>query len=117
MTQYVVVVTKVWHIICILSQKCSTFFNEKGWVILANKELKIRNVDSELLDWLRGLAKEKNISRNELISETLEQLYLLESCQKSYAEQSHRQVQNTKILKEVTIKQDKILALLESVDY
>ncbi|EUO08676.1 hypothetical protein P067_02743, partial [Staphylococcus aureus M0987] len=25
-------------------------FNEKSWVILANKELKIRNVDSELLD-------------------------------------------------------------------
>lgn len=41
----------------------------------------------------------------------------MESCQKSYAEQSHRQVQNTKILKEVASKQDKILALLESVDY
>ncbi|WP_180323435.1 hypothetical protein [Staphylococcus aureus] len=24
-------------------------FNEKGWVILANKELKIRNIDSGLL--------------------------------------------------------------------
>lgn len=98
--------TKVWHL-----------FNEKSWVILANKELKIRNVDSELLDWLRGLAKEKNISRNELISETLEQLYPLESCQKSYAEQSYQQAQNTKNLKAVASKQDKILALLESVDY
>lgn len=32
---------------------------EKGWGILANKELKIRNVDSELLDRLSRLAKEK----------------------------------------------------------
>ena len=105
-TNAVCSVTKVWHL-----------FNEKSWVILANKELKIRNVDSELLDWLRGLAKEKNISRNELISETLEQLYPLESCQKSYAEQSYQQAQNTKNLKAVASKQDKILALLESVDY
>ncbi|WP_233437124.1 MULTISPECIES: hypothetical protein [Staphylococcus] len=90
---------------------------EKGWGILANKELKIRNVDSELLDRLSRLAKEKNISRNELIVETLEQLDPLESYQKLYAEQSHQQAQNTKVLKEVASKQDKILALLESVDY
>lgn len=90
---------------------------EKGWSILANKELKIRNVDSELLDRLSRLAKEKNISRNELILETLEQLDPLESYQKLYAEQSHQQAQNTKVLKEVASKQDKILALLESVDY
>ncbi|MBM9448504.1 hypothetical protein JVX89_12175 [Staphylococcus ureilyticus] len=84
---------------------------------MANKELKIRNVDSELLDRLSRLAKEKNISRNELIVETLEQLDPLESYQKLYAEQSHQQAQNTKVLKEVASKQDKILALLESVDY
>ena len=90
---------------------------EKGWGILANKELKIRNVDSELLDRLSRLAKEKNISRNELILETLEQRDPLESYQKLYAEQSHQQAQNTKVLKEVASKQDKILALLESVDY
>lgn len=90
---------------------------EKGWGILANKELKIRNVDSELLDRLSRLAKEKNISRNELILETLEQLDPLESYQKLYAEQSHQQAQNTKVLKEVASKQDKILSLLESVDY
>lgn len=90
---------------------------EKGWGILANKELKIRNVDSELLDRLSRLAKEKNISRNELIVETLEQLDPLESYQKLYAEQSHQQAQNTKVLKEVASKQDKILSLLESVDY
>lgn len=90
---------------------------EKGWGILANKELKIRNVDSELLDRLSRLPKEKNISRNELIVETLEQLDPLESYQKLYAEQSHQQAQNTKVLKEVASKQDKILALLESVDY
>lgn len=90
---------------------------EKGWGILANKELKIRNVDSELLDRLSRLAKEKNISRNELIVETLEQLDPLESYQKLYAEQSHQQAQNTKVLKEVASKQDKILTLLESVDY
>jgi len=90
---------------------------EKGWGILANKELKIRNVDSELLDRLSRLAKEKNISRNELILETLEQLDPLESYQKLYAEQSHQQAQITKVLKEVASKQDKILALLESVDY
>ena len=90
---------------------------EKGWGILANKELKIRNVDSELLDRLSRLAKEKNISRNELILETLEQRDALESYQKLYAEQSHQQAQNTKVLKEVASKQDKILALLESVDY
>ena len=90
---------------------------EKGWGILANKELKIRNVDSELLDRLSRLAKEKSISRNELILETLEQLDPLESYQKLYAEQSHQQAQNTKVLKEVASKQDKILALLESVDY
>lgn len=35
--------------ILLVSQKCD-LFNEKSWVILANKELKIRNVDSELLD-------------------------------------------------------------------
>ncbi len=84
---------------------------------MANKERKIRNVDSELLDRLSRLAKEKNISRNELILETFEQLDLLESCQKLYAEQSHQQAQNTKNLKAVASKQDKILALLESVDY
>ena len=84
---------------------------------MANKELKIRNVDSELLDRLSRLAKEKNISRNELILETLEQLDPLESYQKLYAEQSHQQAHNTKVLKEVASKQDKILALLESVDY
>ncbi|EUL15566.1 hypothetical protein O564_02724, partial [Staphylococcus aureus M0499] len=38
-------------------------------------------------------------------------------CQKSYAEQSYQQAQNTKNLKAVASKQDKILALLESVDY
>lgn len=84
---------------------------------MANKELKIRNVDSELLDRLSRLAKEKNISRNELIVETLERLDPLESYQKLYAKQSHQQAQNTKVLKEVASKQDKILALLESVEY
>lgn len=84
---------------------------------MANKELKIRNVDSELLDRLSRLAKEKNISRNELILETLERLDPLENYQKLYAEKSHQQAQNTKVLKEVANKQDKILALLESVEY
>lgn len=56
------------------------------------KYLLIRDVDSELLDPLK-------------------------SYQKLYAEQSHQQAQNTKVLKEVASKQDKILALLESVDY
>ncbi|MDT3894578.1 hypothetical protein AB6F97_12875 [Staphylococcus arlettae] len=84
---------------------------------MAKKELKIRNVDSVLLDRLSSLAKEKNISRNELILETLKQLDPLKSYQKLYAEQSHQQAQNTKVLKEVASKQDKILSLLESVDY
>lgn len=84
---------------------------------MANKELKIRNIDSELLDRLSRLAKEKNISRNDLILETLERLDPLESYQKLYAEQSHQQAQNTNVLKEVASKQDKILALLESVEY
>lgn len=79
-------------------------FNEKDWVILANKELKIRNIDSGLLGWLSRLAKEKNISRNELILETLELLYTLESCQKLYEEQSHQQAQNTKKIKEIASK-------------
>lgn len=115
--QNFVSVTLLWQPLHIVSQKCDIFFNEKGWVILANKELKIRNVDSELLGWLSRLAKEKNISRNELILETLEQLYTLESCQKLYEEQSHQQAQNTKKLKEIASKQSKILALPESVDY
>ncbi|MBF2777524.1 hypothetical protein ISO28_13490 [Staphylococcus haemolyticus] len=67
---------------------------------MMKKDLLIRDVDSELLDRLSRLAKDKNISRNKLI-----------------LEQSHQQAQNTKILKEVASKQDKILALLESVDY
>ncbi|POA08065.1 hypothetical protein I6J04_13020 (plasmid) [Staphylococcus carnosus] len=84
---------------------------------MMKKNLLIRDVDSELLDRLSRLAKDKNISRNKLILETLELLDPLESYQKLYAEQSHQQAQNTKVLKEVANKQDKILALLESVDY
>ncbi|HCY7045343.1 TPA: hypothetical protein O1375_002461 [Staphylococcus aureus] len=38
------------------------------------KNLLIRDVDSELLDRLSRLAKEKNISRNKLTLETLELL-------------------------------------------
>lgn len=53
------------------------------------KDLLIRDVDSELLDRLSRLAKDKNISRNKLILETLELLDPLESYQKLYAEQSH----------------------------
>nr|WP_237762207.1 hypothetical protein [Staphylococcus aureus] len=42
--------------ILLVSQKCDTFLMRKVGVILANKELKIRNVDSELLDLIKRIS-------------------------------------------------------------
>lgn len=84
---------------------------------MATKDLKVRNVDSGLLERLNVVAAEQNISRNQLIINLLESLDPLESYQKLYAEQTHQQAQNTKVLKEVCNKQDEILNILKSVDY
>lgn len=84
---------------------------------MPKKELKIRNVDSGLLERLNVIAEEQKISRNQLIINMLETLDPLESYKKLYAEQTHQQAQNTKVLKEVTSKQNEILDLLKSVDY
>ncbi|MDW4036333.1 hypothetical protein AST08_10230 [Staphylococcus saprophyticus] len=84
---------------------------------MATKDLKVRNVDSGLLERLNVVAAEQNISRNQLIINLLESLDPLENYQKLYAEQTHQQAQNTKALKEVCSKQDEILNILKSVDY
>lgn len=81
------------------------------------KNLFIRNVDSELLDRLSRQAKDKNLSRNQFILETLAQADPLESYRKLYAEQTHQQAQNTKVLQEVTSKQDRILEILTEYDF
>lgn len=84
---------------------------------MVKKELKIRNVDSGLLERLNVLADEQNISRNQLILNMLEQLDPLESYRKLYAEQTHQQAQNTKVLQEVISKQDRMLAILKEYEF
>lgn len=84
---------------------------------MATKDLKVRNVDSGLLERLNVIAAEQKVSRNQLIINMLEALDPLESYKKLYAEQTHQQAQNTKVLKEVSSKQNEILDLLKSVDY
>lgn len=83
---------------------------------MTTKDLKIRNVDAGLIERLNVIASEQNISRNQLIINLLESLDPLESYQKLYAEQTHQQAQNTKVLKEVCSKQDEILSILKSVE-
>ena len=79
--------------------------------------LYIRNLDKGLHLRIKQEEKEKGYSMNEYILKLLEENDPLEQYKKLYEEQTHQQAQNTKVLKEVASKQDKILNILESVDY
>jgi hypothetical protein len=80
--------------------------------------LYIRNLDKGLHLRIKQEAKKKGYSMNEYILKLLEENDPLEKYKKLYMKnKTHQQAQNTKVLKEVASKQDKILNILESVDY
>ncbi|MDK9850202.1 hypothetical protein [Staphylococcus equorum] len=79
--------------------------------------INIRNVDKGLHLRIKQKAKDSGYNLNEYLLKILEDNDPLEQYRKLYEEQTHQQAQNTKVLKEVTSKQDKILSILESVDY
>ncbi|KAG73594.1 hypothetical protein W791_02566 [Staphylococcus aureus VET1499S] len=84
---------------------------------MPTKDIFIRNVNVDTLERIDRLAKQKNISRNEFLLGIIEQVDPLECYRSLYAEQSHQQAQNTKALKELADKIDRVYNTINDLEY
>lgn len=84
---------------------------------MPTKDIFIRNVNIEALERIDRMAKQKNISRNEFLLDIIEQVDPLECYRSLYAEQSHQQAQNTKVLKELADKVDRVYNIINDLEY
>ncbi|MEA1227498.1 hypothetical protein [Staphylococcus aureus] len=84
---------------------------------MATREIKIRSVDVETIKRIDRMAKQKNMSRNEFLLDVLEKVDPLECYRSLYAEQSHQQAQNTKVLKELADKVDRVYNIINDLEY
>ncbi|MCT2553889.1 MULTISPECIES: hypothetical protein [Staphylococcus] len=84
---------------------------------MPTKDIFIRNVNIETLDRIDRLAKQKNISRNDFLLDIIEKVDPLECYRNLYAEQSHQQAQNTKVLKELADKVDRVYNIINDLEY
>ncbi|HDN0298645.1 TPA: ribbon-helix-helix protein, CopG family [Staphylococcus aureus] len=84
---------------------------------METRDIKIRSVDVETIKRIDRMAKQKNISRNEFLLDIIEQIDPLECYQSLYAEQSHQQAQNTKALKELADKIDRVYNTINDLEY
>ena len=76
----------------------------------------IRNVDKALHLRLKQEAADKGMNLNEYLLSILVDIDPMERYRKLYEEQTHQQAQNTKVLKEVAMKSDRILEIIEEVE-
>ncbi|HDK4906859.1 TPA: hypothetical protein PSZ00_002308 [Staphylococcus aureus] len=84
---------------------------------MPTKDIFIRNVNVDTLERIDRLAKRKNISRNDFLLGIIEQVDPLECYRSLYAEQSHQQAQNTKALKELADKIDRVYNTINDLEY
>lgn len=77
----------------------------------------IRNVDKALHLRLKQEAEDNNMNLNQYILSILEEIDPMERYRKLYAEQTHQQAQNTKVLQDVSSKQDKLLNILKEYEF
>ncbi|MBU7054265.1 hypothetical protein [Staphylococcus aureus] len=84
---------------------------------MPTKDIFIRNVNVDTLERIDRLAKQKNISRNDFLLGIIEQVDPLECYRNLYAEQSHQQAQNTKALKELADKIDRVYNTINDLEY
>lgn len=84
---------------------------------METRDIKIRSVDVETIKRIDRMAKQKNISRNEFLLGIIEQIDPLECYRSLYAEQSHQQAQNTKALKELADKIDRVYNTINDLEY
>ncbi|WP_407547255.1 hypothetical protein [Staphylococcus aureus] len=84
---------------------------------MSTKDIFIRNVNVDTLERIDRLAKQKNISRNDFLLGIIEQVDPLECYRSLYAEQSHQQAQNTKALKELADKIDRVYNTINDLEY
>lgn len=84
---------------------------------MPTKDIFIRNVNVDTLERIDRLAKQKNISRNNFLLGIIEQVDPLECYRSLYAEQSHQQAQNTKALKELADKIDRVYNTINDLEY
>lgn len=84
---------------------------------METRDIKIRSVDVETIKRIDRMAKQQNISRNEFLLDIIEQIDPLECYRSLYAEQSHQQAQNTKALKELADKIDRVYNTINDLEY
>lgn len=84
---------------------------------METRDIKIRSVDVETIKRIDRMAKQKNISRNEFLLDIIEKIDPLECYRSLYAEQSHQQAQNTKALKELADKIDRVYNTINDLEY
>ncbi|HDP4183536.1 TPA: hypothetical protein P6O34_002535 [Staphylococcus aureus] len=84
---------------------------------MPTKDIFIRNVNIETLERIDRLAKQKNISRNDFLLDVIEKVDPLECYRSLYVEQSHQQAQNTKVLKELADKVDRVYNIINDLEY
>lgn len=84
---------------------------------METRDIKIRSVDVETIKRIDRMAKQKNISRNEFLLDIIEQIDPLKCYRSLYAEQSHQQAQNTKALKELADKIDRVYNTINDLEY
>jgi hypothetical protein len=84
---------------------------------METRDIKIRSVDVETIKRIDRMEKQKNISRNEFLLDIIERIDPLECYRSLYAEQSHQQAQNTKALKELADKIDRVYNTINDLEY